>query len=216
MLTSGAVLLSVVMATLAEEVIMENENQNQGIAITATTEQDLLKLGPAFRGEFDELSPRDASDDFLVAALLGWHMRNTSRHTSLADGYVFTEFALRRTIASGETFTEKNSDLRAKAVGKASESGHILTVGGIGPQTPTQIEARVESLLSRFQQLQTDSGEDMNAETDSAIRTLVASFSDQEIIDIGTWSMLQTCPKSEINLEPPNVYSDELMSRAVS
>lgn len=204
------------MDTLAEEVIMETENQNQGIAITATTEQDLIRLGPALRGQFNSLPPTDASDDFLVAAILGWHMRKTSRKTSLVDGYVFTEFALRRAIASGGTFADKNTDLRAKAVGKASEPGHILTVDGIGPQTLTQIESRVANVLSRFEQLETDAGKDTSAETDSAIRRFVASFSDQEIIDIGTWSMLQACPQSASNSELPNIYRDELVHRAAT
>lgn len=167
--------------------------RNNHIAVTASSEVDLRALEKAFLGNVPQLSPSEVSDDFLVASILGWHMRNTEQRPSRVDGYIFTEFAYRRTIASGANFTDSNSDARTAARGNSSSSGNVLTLDGITDQTLAEIENRIASLLRRFEELEVQASKAVNQEADNLCWQLVAGFSDQEIIDIGTWSMLQTC-----------------------
>lgn len=194
---------------------MHNNVAINGIAITLNTEQDLNALGDAFLGKTSGVDPLHVSDDYLVAALLGWHMRSSQLKSSRTSGYVFTEFAFRRTLAADATFTDEHSMIRANSLGTPSSTGNVLTINGISTGTNEEIINRIKVLEQRFKELEQKVLENEDSESDYSIWKFVAGFSDQEIIDIGIWAMLQSCIDELSNKEPcPADFEKELCSRA--
>lgn len=194
---------------------MTTNIHNEPIAITVTTEQDLMALDKAFLGHVPSHSLQDLSDDYLVASLLGWHMQNAKMPETKASKYAYTEFALRRGLAAGGDFTDENSDVRSLSRGVPSSPGHILTTNGINSQTLAEIENRIATLVRRYSDLYELATNESNAEVHAKTWRLVAGFSDQEIIDVGTWAMLAICDAASFAGEPYPVHVEsELLSRA--
>ena len=190
---------------------------NEPIAITVTTEQDLMALDKAFLGHAPSQPLQDLSDDYLVASLLGWHMQNAKMPETSASKYVYTEFALRRGLAAGGDFTDENSDVRSLTRGVPNTLGHNLTSNGINPQTLSEIENRIATLVRRYSELYQLAVNETNAEDHAKTWRFVAGFSDQEIIDVGTWAMLAICDAACFAGEPyPADVESELLFRGLS
>lgn len=194
---------------------MNTLKETPSIAITVTTEQDLMKLERAFLGDTAGVSPDGVSDDYLVAVILGWHMQNMKMQQTLASKYTYTEFALRRGLAAGGDFADENSDLRAHARGVPSAPGHILTINGINAQTLAETKKRIATLVQLYDELYELAINEKSAEDHAKTWRLAAGFTDQEIIDIGTWAMLAICDKAKFVGEPyPHEFEAELLRRA--
>lgn len=193
---------------------MNNNVAINGIAITLHTEQDLNALGDAFLGKTSGVDPHLVSDDYLVAVLLGWHMRSSALKSTKTNGYVFTEFAFRRTLAADKSFTDHNSEIRAQSLGEPSTPGNVLTIDGIDGQTNNQIRTRIATLEQRFKELELQAIKDADSETDNSTWSFVAGFSDQEIIDIGTWAVIQSCIPENAAVETyPTGFENEIDRR---
>ena len=152
-----------------------------------------MALEKAFLGNTPSQPLQDLSDDYLVASLLGWQMQNAKMPETKASTYAYTEFALRRGLAAGGDFTDENSDVRSLSRGVPGTPGHILTANGINPQTLVEIENRIATLVRRYNHLYELAANESFAEDHAKTWRLVAGYSDQEIIDIGTWAMLANC-----------------------
>lgn len=188
--------------------------QNEPIAISVTTEQDLMALDKAFLGHATTQSLQNLSDDYLIASLLGWHMMNIKMPDTKASTYSFTEFALRRGLAAGGDFIDENSDVRSHSFGAPSTPGHILTTNGINSQTLTEVENRIATLVRQYSKLNELASNELSAEDHAKTWRLVAGFSDQEIIDIGIWAMLAMCDAAKFAGQPyPVLVEKEIVSR---
>ena len=196
---------------------MTTTTHNPHTAITVSTEQDLMALDKGFLGSPSSEPLHKRSDDYLVASLLGWHMQNVKMPDVSASKYAYTEFAFRRGIAAGGEFSDENSDVRSRTRGKPSTPGHVLTINGIDSQTLTDIKNRIAALVRRYADLHDLASNETNVEDHDKTWRLVAGFSDQEIIDIGTWAMLAICDTASYKGEPyPAGVEAELLSRALS
>lgn len=174
-----------------------------------------MALDKGFLGSPSSEPLHALSDDNLVASLLGWHMQNVKMPDTTASKYAYTEFAFRRGIAAGGEFTDENSDVRSLTRGKPSTPGHVLTLNGIDSQTLTDIQNRISALVLRYTDLYELAANEKNVEDHDKTWRLVAGFSDQEIIDVGTWAMLAICDTASFKGEPyPADVEAELLSRA--
>lgn len=187
----------------------------QQIAIQTSTEQDLLLLEDAFLGRTRYVVPAKATDDFLYATLLGWHLRRISRYPKGISSFVFTEFAFRRANATGGFHDDENAFARFNAQGVPSISGNTLTVNGINSESLTDIGSRAVNVQRMIEELEAflEIGEAFGDFTDIWAR--VAKYTDQAIIDFGTWAMLQTCPGANASSEEyPVQIEKEIQNRS--
>ena len=71
------------------------------IAITPTTEAALEALRYAFEGNMAHGEHQECSDDVLVAALLGWHLRKLGRQRDYWIKSLAYEFGMRVSMPGG-------------------------------------------------------------------------------------------------------------------
>lgn len=121
---------------------MTEQAPTTAITITPTTEEDLGRLRSAFTGDYETTALAAQSDDFLLAALLGWHLRAAQINPSRLDGYVFTEFANRRAIAAGADFTDAYSDIRSSVRSCGQPSNQLITTNGLAAESPIEMRER--------------------------------------------------------------------------
>lgn len=188
----------------------------QQIAIQSSTEQDLLLLEDAFLGRTRYVVPAKATDDFLYATLLGWHLRQISKYPKGISSFVFTEFAFRRANATGGFHDDENAFARFNAQGVPSISGNTLTVNGINSESLMDIGSRAVNVQRMIEELEAQL-EIADAFRDySAMWARVANYSDQAIVDFGTWAMLQACAEQLSNGDAyPLEFEKEIRIRAL-
>lgn len=184
------------------------------IAVTLSSEQDVEKLSGAIRGEFQDQSPQTASDDFIIAVLMGWHFRELGRERARSAKYVFTEFAFRRAIAAGATQIDEYDAIRWPNLGTPSSGGNILTVDGIGPNTYSQVKERVADVAQIIDTLETMDSALAPEDDDEHIRKFVAGLSGQNIFDYFVWAFLDL-PKAQ-SFDYPQSFFDEMRTRGQS
>lgn len=195
---------------------MTNTRKNQSIAFTPTTEQDLLELSDAFSTNVESANPKEVSDDFLVATVLGLKLNELESTDSLVSNMVFTEFALRRANACGAEHQDENTEIRLANRGAQSSAGNTLTVHGIVYETYAEILERAKAVKELNDALlelaETDSLENHNA----AWR-LVAGQSDQIVIDYCIWAYMKPCRKESLErANQTEKFVKELISRGTA
>ena len=183
------------------------------VAITPTSEQDLYALQYAFAGQMAHGEHQECKDDVLVAALLGWHLRNVGGGSSTLIKPIVQEFYYRST-PDLELMDPDELRLRKNSRGIPSTPGNILTIDGIDNKTLSRIEARAHSvkrMLARLEELATGRGEDSRYQ--SLNRTL-AGYSDQAIMDLNIWFVLNmSAQPDDVVEEYPTWIKDEIQAR---
>lgn len=195
----------------------ENMNTNRSkyrIAITTTSEQDLWALERAFLNDVEHGEHQEASDDFLIAVLLGWHMRRVEYDHPQFIKEIYTEFAFRRGIAGG---AEGHDDLHSRRLanrGTPSTPGNVLSIDGIDDKTLGRIEVRVHSLKRMVEKLKEPPVNDFFEAHHQKVMKTLAGYSDQAILDFCIWATLMTCNQLPTSPEQfPHEYRDEIMAR---
>lgn len=186
------------------------------IAIQPSTEQDMLLFEDAFLGRLKYVAPAKASDDFLYATLLGWHLRQISKYPEGISNFVFTEFAFRRANAAGGFHDDENSFPRFNAQGVRSTEGNTLTVEGINSESLFDIGLRAVRVQRMIEELEAHLEIAEAFRNYDAIWSRVANYTDQAIIDFGIWAMLQTCSEQPIRGDNyPFEFEKEIQKRAL-
>lgn len=183
------------------------------VAITPTSEQDLYALRYAFEGEMAHGEHQECSDDVLVAALLGWHLRKIGRQRDTFIKSVIQEFYYRAS-PDLEWMNPEEIQLRKNSRGVPSTPGNILTIDGIENKTLSRIEARahaVQKMLIKLDEI--SSGRSAEGRYQSLNRTL-AGYSDQAIMDLNIWFVLSmSAQPNEVVEEYPHWIKEEIQAR---
>lgn len=184
--------------------------QKYRISITETTYDDLEKLRYAFEGKMAHGEHQNCSDDVLVAALLGWHLRSIGNHSDYFAKALALEFSYRHQMAldpKDSWLEDRERERRNHFRGQPSTAGNVLTLNGIDIQTVRRIEARAHAVARMIESLDPQNGQ---GAWDRLVR-----YSDQAIIDLGIWWTLtnyQLNGPEEIE-EYPRWVKDEIMAR---
>lgn len=184
--------------------------QKYRISITETTYDDLEKLRYAFEGKMAHGEHQNCSDDVLVAALLGWHLRSIGNHSDYFAKALALEYSYRHQLAldpKDSWLEDRERDLRNHFRGQPSTAGNVLTLDGIDLQTVRRIEARSHAVARMIESLDPQNGQ---GSWDRLPR-----YSDQAIIDLGIWWTLtnhQLNGSDEVE-EYPRWIKDEIMAR---
>lgn len=183
------------------------------VAITPTSEQDLYALRYAFEGEMAHGEHQECSDDVLVAALLGWHLRKIGRQRDTFIKSVIQEFYFRASPHL-DWMDPEEIRLRKNSRGVPSTPGNILTIDGIDHKTLSRIEARahaVQKMLIKLDEI--SSGRSTEGRYQSLNRTL-AGYSDQAIMDLNIWFVLSmSAQPDDVVEEYPHWIKDEIQAR---
>lgn len=188
----------------------ENMTQKYRISITQDTYEELLKLRYAFEGKMAHGEHQSCSDDVLVAALLGWHLRSIGQHSDYFAKALALEYSYRQQLALDpkDSWLEENERAkRSHFRGSPSTPGNVLTLNGIDTQTVRRIEARAHAVKRILNVLSPENGQES--------WDLLSRYSDQAIIDLGIWWTLtneQYLYPAEIE-EYPRWIKDEIMAR---
>lgn len=189
---------------------MNTQHNRYRIAFSATSEQDLWALADAFRGNIEHGAHQEGSDDFLVAVVLGWHMRNLASGFPYFGKSIAWEFGLRQSIASSPHHDTEAAARRLAARGTPSTPGNVLTIDGIDNKTYRRIETRIHALTAMIKKLEEISRNHSNEE----LEHLLTRYSDQAIIDLSVWTILSSEFSPDAQMEPfPNEYKDEILAR---
>lgn len=183
------------------------------VSITPTSEQDLYALRYAFESELAHGEHQECKDDVLVAALLGWHLRNIHGHYFSFIKSVEQEFYYR--ASTDWTWMEPEEQrLRKYSRGTPSTPGHILTIDGIDNKTLSRIESRahaVQRMLTKLDEIA--SGRPPQGRYRSLNNTL-AGYSDQAIMDLNIWFVLNMSAQPDEEIEEyPSWIKDEIQAR---
>lgn len=181
------------------------------ISITKTTEEDLEALRYAFEGKMEHGEHQDCSDDVLVAALLGWHLRSFGQHSDDFAKALLQEFSIRQELLKekGSSWVdERQRKARSFFRGSPSTKGNVLTIDGIDLHTIRRIEARAHAVKMMVGKLEEDMGQEAHVR--------LARYSDQAIIDLGIWWTLTNFSRntSDESDSYPFWIKDEIMGRA--
>lgn len=183
------------------------------VAITPTSEQDLYSLQYAFAGEMAHGEHQGCKDDVLVAALLGWHLRNIGGGPSTFTKSVIQEFYF-RSSPDLEWMDPEELRLRKNSRRVHSTPGNILTIDGIDNKTLSRIEARAHSvkrMLTRLEEIETGRGE---ASRYQSLNKTLAGYSDQAIMDLNIWFVLNmSAQPDDVVEEYPSWIKDEIQAR---
>ena len=183
------------------------------VAITPTSEQDLYALQYAFAGQMAHGEHQECKDDVLVAALLGWHLRNIAGGISTYIKSVIQEFYY-RSSPDLDWMDPDELSLRKNSRGVPSTPGNILTIDGIDNKTLPRIEARAHSVKRMFTRLdEISTGRETESRYQSLNKTL-AGYSDQAIMDLNIWFVLNiTAQPDDVVEEYPHWIKDEIQAR---
>lgn len=187
-----------------------NMAQKYRISITDTTMQELEKLRYAFEGRMAHGEHQNCSDDVLVAALLGWHLRQVGEHDDWFAKALAYEFSMRERLfrdPESKWIDEAEKAKRSHFRGSPSTEGNVLTLDGIDIHTVQRIETRAHAVKMMVRKLSENYGE-------RAPQRLV-TYSDQAIIDLGVWWNV-TLPYGDHIPENDNYpfwVKDEIMAR---
>jgi hypothetical protein len=186
-------------------------SQRYRISITHTTEKDLEALRYAFEGKMEHGEHLNCSDDVLVAALLGWHLRALDQHSDFFAKALLQEFSIRQELlkdSDSSWVEERHRKARSFFRGSPSTEGNVLTIDGIDMHTIRRIETRAHAVKNMVRKLNEGMGRD------AYIR--LARYSDQAIIDLGIWWTLTNYGLNSSNEieEYPFWIKDEIVGRA--
>lgn len=183
------------------------------VAITPTSEQDLYALQYAFAGQMAQGEHQECKDDVLVAALLGWHLRNIAGGTSTYIKSVIQEFYY-RSSPDLDWMAPEELSLRKNSRGVPSTPGNILTIDGIDNKTLSRIEARAHSvkrMLTRLDEISTGLGTESHYQS---LNKTLAGYSDQAIMDLNIWFVLNmSAQPDDVVEEYPHWIKDEIQAR---
>lgn len=187
-----------------------NMTQRYRISITQDTYEELLKLRYAFEGKMAHGEHQNCSDDVLVAALLGWHLRSIGRHSDYFAKALALEFSYRQQLSLDPKDSWLEEHERAKRShfrGLPSTPGNVLTLDGIDTHTVRRIEARAHAVKRMIAILSPGNGQES--------WELLSRYSDQAIIDLGIWWTLTSDYQLELDgvEEYPHWIKDEIVAR---
>lgn len=184
------------------------------VAITPTSEQDLLALRYAFDGDMAHGEHKECRDDVLVAALLGWHLRKIGRHYDPFMKSVVQEFYNRASDDAAKWMDPADLALRKLHRGSPSTPGNVLTLDGIDNKTLGRIEARahaVSRMLGKLKRIVRGPSTRLPGESVDAI---LLHWSDQAIMDLCIWFVLSNSDRTGENVENfPAWVKDEIQAR---
>lgn len=184
--------------------------QKYRISITETTYDDLEKLRYAFEGKMAHGEHQNCSDDVLVAALLGWHLRSIGQHSDYFAKALALEFSYRQQLALDpeDSWLEENERAKRNHFrGLPSTPGNVLTLDGIDYQTVRRVESRAHAVERMIETLDQKHGQDSWGR--------LTRYSDQAIIDLGIWWTLTNDQPQvpDVVEEYPRWVKDEIVGR---
>lgn len=184
--------------------------QKYRISITETTYDDLEKLRYAFEGKMAHGEHQNCSDDVLVAALLGWHLRSLGNHSDYFAKALALEYSYRHQLAldpKDSWLEDRERELRNHFRGQPSTAGNVLTLDGIDVHTVRRIESRAHAVARMIETLEFNNGQ--------RAWDRLARYSDQAITDLGIWWTLTNAqPNGTDEVEEyPRWIKDEIMAR---